>query len=260
MILSKTRRKSTHNLAASFLAASMLVVPSMAVVANAAPNAGGNNVAADQVELVEISSLPFETHFVEVDTLEKDVQELRQEGSDGVVHVYASRAHSKGAPVRTSIVVQEQTPRIIEVGTKFELPEVSEPVVVEEEEEPEENEVEVSRSDDGQDTAAPAQTYDASAGGLYSLGDLMFQGVVNWNGYKFTYYSQSVLPGPGLAIPGRHVSSAGFVSDGSGNVVLAAARGIPHGTTFSIPFGSGVGKVYDTCASCSPNWLDIYTR
>ena len=28
--------------------------------------------------------------------------------------------------------------------------------------------------------------------GIYSLRDLQFHGVINWNGYKFTYYSQRV--------------------------------------------------------------------
>lgn len=238
MSLRKMRTKHSHNFAAAVLAATILAVPATAVVANAATNVPPSPVAADQAELVEVSDLPFETVLVEVETLPKDVEVVKQEGVDGVVHVYASRAHTNSAPVRNAIVVKEQTPRIIEVGTKFELPKVSEPEVVEPEEEPE----------------------NANAGGQYSLSDLMFQGVINWNGYKFTYYSQSVLPGPGLAIPGRHVSGAGFVSDGAGNVVLAAGRGVPHGTTFSIPFGSGVGKVYDTCASCSSNWLDVYTQ
>lgn len=95
----------------------------------------------------------------------------------------------------------------------------------------------------------------------YTLADLKFQGVINWGGTKFTYYSQSVLPGGGLTIPGRHINSAGFVADSSGNIVLAAPAGIAHGKIYQTPFGSP-GKVYDTCASCtsSPLWLDVYTK
>lgn len=261
MLLPKVGSAHRRHVAAGALAASMLLVPSTAIVANAAPQTGAQQVATDNVELVEVAAIPFETKVVEVDSLPKDVEVVKQEGVDGVTHVYASRAHTLGAPVRSTITVKEQTPRIIEVGTKIELPVVEKPEVKPEPEEPEEKEaatedIEASRGD----SAQVEPSYDASTAGQYSLGDLMFQGVVHWGGYKFTYYSQSVLPGGGLAIPGRHVSDAGFVSDGAGNVVLAAAAGIPHGSTFSIPFGSGVGKVYDTCGGCSANWLDVYTR
>lgn len=94
---------------------------------------------------------------------------------------------------------------------------------------------------------------------LYSLRDLQYHGVIRWNGYKFTYYSQSVLPGYGLRIPGRHVNANGYVADKDGYIVLAAAYGVPKGTVYNTPFGSK-GKVYDTCAACSVEWLDVYTR
>ena len=38
-------------------------------------------------------------------------------------------------------------------------------------------------------------------------------GVVYFNGHKETYYSQNVLPGGGLRIPGRHVAEDGTVRD-----------------------------------------------
>ena len=96
---------------------------------------------------------------------------------------------------------------------------------------------------------------------LYTLRELQFHGVIRWNGYKFTYYSQSVLPGGGLVIPGRHVNANGYVADSNGYIVLAAPRGVAKGTVYDTPFGNK-GKVYDTCASCttSPMWLDVYTK
>lgn len=225
---------------------------SLVVAANAAQTKTETPAASGNVSLISVEAIPHTTEVIEVDTLPADVESVKQEGVDGVLHVYGTRGYTESGPVRSEIVVQQEVPRIIERGTKLDLPVAEEPEV---EEEPEPEAV----ADEG-DAASRAETYNASTAGAYSLGDLMFQGVIHWGGYKFTYYSQSVLPGPGLAIPGRHVSSAGFVSDGSGNVVLAAGRGVPHGTTFSIPFGSGVGKVYDTCGSCSPTWLDVYTR
>lgn len=90
---------------------------------------------------------------------------------------------------------------------------------------------------------------------LYGLSDFMFRGVVYWNGYKFTYYSQSVLPGGGLSIPGRHVNADGYVSDGDGYIVLAGSA--PIGTVYDTPFGYK-GKIYDR--GTSGNHLDVYIR
>lgn len=95
----------------------------------------------------------------------------------------------------------------------------------------------------------------APAGALYSLESFMAQGVVNWGGYKFTYYSQQVLPGGGLAIPGRHVNDAGYVSDADGYIVLAGSA--PKGTVFETPFGYQ-GKIYDR--GTVGNHLDVYIR
>lgn len=95
----------------------------------------------------------------------------------------------------------------------------------------------------------------ASSAAQFSLHDLMFRGVINWGGYKFTYYSQQVLPGGGLQIPGRHVNQDGFVSDGAGFIVLAGDA--PLGTVFDTPFGAR-GKIYDR--GTVGNHLDVYTR
>ena len=90
---------------------------------------------------------------------------------------------------------------------------------------------------------------------LYSLRDLQFHGVINWNGYKFTYYSQAVLPGNLLRIPGRHVNASGYVADKDGYIVLA--NNAPKGTVIPTPFGYK-GKVYDR--GTYGNHFDVYTR
>ncbi|MGF7003655.1 peptidoglycan hydrolase CwlO-like protein [Lachnospiraceae bacterium PFB1-21] len=94
-----------------------------------------------------------------------------------------------------------------------------------------------------------------SNGALYTLDQFLSMGVVNWGGYRFTYYSQSVLPGPGLNIPGRHVNADGYVSDGDGYIVLAALGA--KGAVYDTPFGYQ-GKVYDSCPSAGT--LDVYIR
>lgn len=83
--------------------------------------------------------------------------------------------------------------------------------------------------------------------------DFLRAGVVNHNGNKFTYYSQSVLPGGGLNIPGRHVSG-GFVCDGDGYIVLANSAA--NGTVVNTPWGAG--KVYDK--GTNGNHYDVYVE
>lgn len=95
----------------------------------------------------------------------------------------------------------------------------------------------------------------AKTNASYSLSQFMRKGIVNWGGYKFTYYSQSVLPGGGLKIPGRHINSAGYVADENGYIVLANSA--PKGTIINTPFGFK-GKVYDR--GTSGNHFDVYIR
>ena len=107
--------------------------------------------------------------------------------------------------------------------------------------------------------AQAQQTYSGSSasnsGVKISLSQFMFDGVVYSGGYKFTYYSQSVLPGGGLSIPGRHVNADGFVSDGDGYIVLAGSA--PLGTVYDTPFGYK-GKIYDR--GTYGNHLDVYVQ
>lgn len=79
-------------------------------------------------------------------------------------------------------------------------------------------------------------------------------GVINWNSWRWTWYSQRVLPGNGLKIPGRHLDSRGFVCDENGYICLASST-LGRGTTVSTPFGK-VGKIYDS--GCAGNTLDCY--
>lgn len=106
------------------------------------------------------------------------------------------------------------------------------------------------------EAAVDQESYpDRSTEKLYDLQTFMFNGVINWRGLKFTYYSQSVLPGGGLQIPGRHVNKDGYVSDGDGYIVLAGSA--PKGTVYDTPFGYQ-GKIYDR--GTVGNHLDVYIR
>ena len=109
-----------------------------------------------------------------------------------------------------------------------------------------------SQSDDSEEVASYPER---STEKLYDLQTFMFSGVINWQGLKFTYYSQSVLPGRGLQIPGRHVNKDGYVSDGDGYIVLAGSA--PKGTVYDTPFGYQ-GKIYDR--GTVGTHLDVYIR
>ena len=90
----------------------------------------------------------------------------------------------------------------------------------------------------------------------YNGKGLTKRGGVYWNpntGLKETWYSQKVLPGGGLDIPGRHVNNEGFVCDGDGYICVSSST-YPKGTI--IETSRGMGKVYDS--GCAPGILDIY--
>ena len=103
---------------------------------------------------------------------------------------------------------------------------------------------------------AVVQSYNSSSGGgYYSNGDGLTKsgGVYYFNGRKETWYSQRVLPGGGLNIPGRHVASDGTIRDADGYICVAASD-LPYGSVVETSLGSG--RVYDT--GCDAGTTDIY--
>lgn len=89
-------------------------------------------------------------------------------------------------------------------------------------------------------------------------GKLTKSGGVYYNPYtglKETWYSQRVLPGGGLKIPGRHVNSEGFVCDKDGYICVASSD-YKKGTI--IETSRGMGKVYD--CGCASGILDLYVN
>ena len=48
------------------------------------------------------------------------------------------------------------------------------------------------------------------------------KGAIHFNGHRETYYSERVLPGTSLAIPGRHVADDGTIRDADGYICVAA--------------------------------------
>ena len=99
--------------------------------------------------------------------------------------------------------------------------------------------------------------YDEIYDEIIAPNDFRFNGVEFWGGYRWTYYSEKVLPGGGLDIPGRHTDYNGYVCDENDYICLASDF-LPKGTVVSTPFGK-TGKVYD--CGCGDNiTLDVYVN
>lgn len=121
--------------------------------------------------------------------------------------------------------------------------------------------VESEKTEDNEDAEDGSHSYVSSNvdnGALYSPDEFQNSGVISWGGYQWTYYSELILPGNGLNIPGRHTTEDGYVCDGDGYIVLAADLSmLPRYSIVDTPFGRE-GKVYDT--GCAYGVLDVYVR
>lgn len=83
------------------------------------------------------------------------------------------------------------------------------------------------------------------------------KGVVYYNGHRETYYSQRVLPGNALKIPGRHVADDGTIRDEDGYICVAANTSyMKKGTILMTSLGPA--KVYD--CGCAYGTIDIYVN
>lgn len=124
-----------------------------------------------------------------------------------------------------------------------------------------------SESTDPTDSAPPSDTdgtlsntdTDSTTDGgsypTYNTGALTpSKGVVYYNGHRETYYSQKVLPGGGLNIPGRHVAEDGTIRDADGYICVASSD-FAWGSVVETSLGTA--KVYD--CGCASGTIDIYT-
>ena len=81
------------------------------------------------------------------------------------------------------------------------------------------------------------------------------RGAIYYNDHKETYYSQNVLPGETLDIPGRHVAFDGTIRDEDGYICVACdPEFLEYGEV--IETSAGWGKVYD--CGCAYGTVDLY--
>lgn len=88
----------------------------------------------------------------------------------------------------------------------------------------------------------------------YTASEFKYLGVLWYNGWRWTWYSERVLPGGGLTIPGRHLDEQGYVCDENDYICLASMN-LEKGTVIDTPLGKQ-GKVYDYCETNGT--VDVY--
>ena len=104
---------------------------------------------------------------------------------------------------------------------------------------------------DGTFKLEPNSVYNTGVSGLTKS-----KGAIYFENHKETYYSQRVLSGNSLRIPGRHVADDGTIRDGSGYIAVAANSSyLSKGTIVKTSLGPA--KVYD--CGCASGIIDIYT-
>ena len=96
--------------------------------------------------------------------------------------------------------------------------------------------------------------WEATVTDYYSPEYFCEMGLIDWGGWTWSWYSEKVLPGGGLDIPGRH-TSGGYVRDEDGYICLASDV-LDYGTVIDTPFGSA-GRVYD-CGVGNDETVDVY--
>lgn len=90
-----------------------------------------------------------------------------------------------------------------------------------------------------------------------SASDFKFLGKIYWGDWYWTWYSDRVLSGGGLNIPGRHYDESNFICDENDYICLASDV-LPYGTVIDTPFGKQ-GKIYD-CGVGSDFIVDVYVH
>lgn len=190
----------------------------------------------------EIEAIDYETKYVSDGNMYKGDSKVKQEGIKGekiVTYLVKYDVTDNGKEFNSktekkSVVTKEPTVKIVNVGTKEKPKKIS------------------SSSSSSTGSASVSLP---KGGGTYSPSNFKLMGVLSWGGWRWTWYSEKVLPGKGLSIPGRHVDSNRFVCDRNDYICLASDS-LSRGTVVDTPFGKK-GKVYD-CGVGRRDTLDVY--
>ena len=155
--------------------------------------------------------------------------------------------------VTTTEKVEETTEKVTEPTTERATEKVTEKVT-----EPKTEKPTKTATTKPVETTKPKETTEKlnTSEALYSASKFMNMGVIYWNGWRWTWYSERVLPGNGLRIPGRHADSSGYICDENDYICLSSSS-LSKGTVIATPFGKN-GKVYD--CGCASDTIDVYVN
>lgn len=137
---------------------------------------------------------------------------------------------------------EETTMMLIEETSSKSIPEATSKII----------ETQVSEKTEVQETEYIKSNSDTA---LYSASQFRNMGVIYWGNWKWTYYSENILPGYGLSIPGRHNDENGYICDENDYICLASSS-LSKGVVIDTPFGKQ-GKIYD--CGCAYDTIDVYT-
>lgn len=206
-----------------------------------------------KVNAAEITGVKIASSIVEIKSAVSIVDSMTKSEKAAKAVKEAEEKAQKEAEEKAKKEAEEKAKKEAEEKAKKEAEEKAAAEKAQKEADEAKAKAEAEKARQDADDALAREQASAKTAKLFDLDDFMFRGVIYWSGYKFTYYSEKVLPGGGLRIPGRHVNADGYVADEDGYIVLAGDAAM--GTVFETPFGYK-GKIYDR--GTVGNHLDVY--
>lgn len=206
-----------------------------------------------KVNAAEITGVKIASSIVEIKSAVSIVDSMTKSEKAAKAVKEAEEKAQKEAEEKAKKEAEEKTQKEAEEKAKKEAEEKAAAEKAQKEADEAKAKAEADKARQDANEALAREQASAKTAKLFDLDDFMFRGVIYWSGYKFTYYSEKVLPGGGLRIPGRHVNADGYVADEDGYIVLAGDAAM--GTVFETPFGYK-GKIYDR--GTVENHLDVY--
>lgn len=206
-----------------------------------------------KVNAAEITGVKIASSIVEIKSAASIVDSMTKSEKAAKAVKEAEEKAQKEAEEKAKKEAEEKAKKEAEEKAKKEAEEKAAAEKAQKEADEAKAKAEADKARQDANEALAREQASAKTAKLFDLDDFMFRGVIYWSGYKFTYYSEKVLPGGGLRIPGRHVNADGYVADEDGYIVLAGDAAM--GTVFETPFGYK-GKIYDR--GTVGKHLDVY--
>lgn len=173
------------------------------------------------------------------------------------VETYDETANGLPLIIETTVKPTETTNKTREIEIITDPPETKKPTEVTTEQPTTTHPKEATKPNETTKIVEPTEPIESPENeAIYSASTFQNMGVINWNGWRWTWYSERVLPGDGLDIPGRHADSNGYICD-EDNYICLSSSVLSKGTVISTPFGKS-GKVYD--CGCANDTVDVYVN